>query len=82
MTVKDGGSAFPEWKESMPGAITQLQRGMSLRDYFAAKVLQAIVSDSRNMAVAEEKKSGLAHEFIAEVSYRFADAMLKERDKS
>jgi hypothetical protein len=47
--------------------------GMSLRDYFAAKALQGVLA-----ADTEELLSVGA---IASVSYRIADAMLKEREK-
>jgi len=43
--------------------------GMTLRDYFAAKVMQALVSD----------KSLLASE-IARMAYNLADTMLEARD--
>lgn len=59
----DGGSAFPHW--TIPG--------MSLRDYFAAKVMAAIISDSRAFQPMDE---------IARVSYAWADAMIAERKKS
>lgn len=45
---------------------------MTLRDYFAAKVLPAV------FAVAEGE---LHHASIASISYKLADAMLKERAK-
>lgn len=41
--------------------------GMSLRDYFAAKAMQAMVTDMSNMYT-------LAHD-----SYRIADVMMEER---
>ena len=42
--------------------------GMSLRDYFAAKAMQELIVDVEG------------HDYIAEVSYRMADAMLEERN--
>jgi hypothetical protein len=62
----DPKSAFPH-----PNPIYSY--GMTLRDYFAAKVLQglcAVDADHRPLASA-----------AAEVAYSFADAMLKEREK-
>ena len=44
--------------------------GMTLRDYFAAKVVQALAA---NQAWSEES--------IAEAAYRQADAMLKAREE-
>ena len=49
--------------------------GASLRDYFAAKAMQAFLSSYPNGAVY----CGLAH--IADDAYDMADAMLKARAK-
>ena len=45
--------------------------GMTLRDYFAAKAMEALISDGRN--------AGL--KIIASDAYQIADAMLAERVK-
>jgi hypothetical protein len=45
--------------------------GMSLRDYFAAKVMQNIFTTGTLYSDKE----------IAEISYKMADAMLKQREK-
>lgn len=47
------------------------QQGMTLRDYFAAKAMQAILSDPNSQSSKPE--------FVAEWAYKNADAMLKER---
>ena len=47
------------------------QNGMTMRDYFAAKAMQAILSDPNY--TAEDRK-------LAEASYAIADAMLKARE--
>lgn len=67
----DGGPAFP---------------GMSLRDYFAAKAMQAICSDFKiSDKVREDGDFDDEEEYfefiIANSAYRIADAMLKERSK-
>ena len=49
------------------------QAGMSLRDYFAAKAMQAIISDKEMIA------SLGSHESIATASYKVADAMMEAR---
>jgi hypothetical protein len=56
--------------------------GMTLRDYFAAKAMQASLSSPEFMVVitADEALGTNARERIATVSYRYADAMLKARD--
>lgn len=42
--------------------------GISVRDYFATKAMQNLVSD-------------YSPEFVAQKAYEYADAMLKEREK-
>jgi hypothetical protein len=51
--------------------IHELQ-GMTLRDYFAAKALQGILSDSYDYSDRDR---------IATKAYEFADAMLKAREQ-
>jgi hypothetical protein len=45
-----------------------VEHGMTLRDYFAAKAMQAIVSNNRTISHT-----------IATLSYEMADAMLQAR---
>lgn len=52
--------------------------GMTLRDYFAAKAMQGLVSANQTAGITEAKELGVA---LAEVSYKISDAMLKEREK-
>lgn len=63
-----GGPAFPESGLSgLPnGEFIYGQAGMTLRDYFAAKAMQASIIQNRLMGCAEE-------------AYEIADAMLKAR---
>ena len=44
--------------------------GMTLRDYFAAKAMQAIISVHDNTTL----------EFVSGKAYQYADAMLKARE--
>ena len=77
-TPNDGGAAFPvppERINAFPGGDTHwsyAHPGMTLRDYFAAKALQAIAS---------QKTVHLSWEMIAERAYFAADLMLAERAK-
>jgi hypothetical protein len=48
--------------------------GMSLRDYFAAKAMQALLSDSDWRQDMDIKDTALA-------AYKTADAMMKERGR-
>lgn len=61
--IDTGGPAFPV--HGLPG--------MALRDYFAAKAMQAFISATRTQLIA----SDIA--LITKSSYIMADAMLKER---
>ena len=45
--------------------------GMTLRDYFAAKAMQAIISVHDNTTL----------EFVSGKAYQYADAMLKAREQ-
>ena len=68
MRQNDGGPAFPT-----PESHGDDYEGMSLRDYFAAKVFPVIA----NHGWANEHDAEMAARF----AYKFADAMLKERAK-
>lgn len=66
MKNKTGGPAFPSWKED--GAFAY---GMTVRDYFAAKAMQAAIS--KHGFYDDEK-------VFAIWCYETADAMLKARE--
>lgn len=53
----------------------ELRLQMDLRDYFAAKAMQGLISGT-SLWSHDEDDSG-----IAEFAYHIADAMLKEREK-
>ena len=62
--------AFPiMFKHPTTGAIIENQ-GLELRDYFAAKVVQAMIAEPSLKATFEE---------FAQMSYIMADAMIKAR---
>ena len=50
------------------------ERGMTLRDYFAAKAMQGLLAQSCGTALGSDPK------FAAEYAYATADAMLKARE--
>ena len=52
------------------GLIIGGQSGMDLRDYFAAKALQALVS-----------RGDYSQDTCAVISYQYADAMMRAREK-
>lgn len=66
--AKTGGPAFPV--PDIDGG--NVVEGMTLRDYFAAKAMQAIFSTVPHLAVVD-------HKIAAQESYEIADAMLKAR---
>ena len=79
--------AFPTGtvKRSETGSMVSIpesDNGMDLRDYFAAKVIQGMVtqkdwfSNGCYWKSVEEMTSAYADE-----AYKFADAMMKERDR-
>ena len=75
MTTDTGGPAFPSGTDFYGGSNKEYgKRGLTLRDYFAAKVMQGLISSIR----AGETWSNSE---IARLAYMTAEAMLKERNK-
>ncbi len=56
-------------------------KGMTLRDYFAAKALSGITSDYKAMSKFANVFKHNPLETLAEHCYEIADAMIKERKK-
>lgn len=71
--MNDGGPAFPQGKQV--GQCSVSEGGMTLRDYFAAKAMQGLISacDSEGTWTGE----GFG---TAEQAYAMADAMLIARN--
>jgi len=62
------------------------QEGMTLRDYFAAKAMQAFITLHENALVKDGfscdwSKDGSSSEIVALEAYGIADAMLKAREE-
>ena len=73
MAKRDGGPAFPHYTPVDGYYVAAAPAGMSLRDYFAAKAMQAMLtSPNCPMAWTEER--------LAKQSYITADVMLKIRN--
>jgi hypothetical protein len=68
-------SAFPQvnLQDSYGMLVPDRQEGMTLRDYFAAKTLQGLLSNRNAEAAIDE---------FAVKAYRMADAMLKAREQN
>ena len=71
----NGGPAFPQHGFDNIAERFTSQGGMTLRDYFAAKAMQAICTSK------DEAGTLLNHgyEWISSEAYKIADAMLKSR---
>jgi hypothetical protein len=57
---------------------------MALRDYFAAKAMQAMITNDviHSVAMREASRAGIPEEFaVAQMSFMVADAMLKAREQ-
>lgn len=53
----------------------------TLRDYFAAKAMQAIIPDAERLVAARMAKGASGIQAVAEAAYYMADAMLAARVK-
>ena len=69
MNKETGGAAFPQCSYNMTGGY-DITEGISIRDYFAAKAMQATLPDC---ALTSQ------YPFFAKEAYAMADAMLEAR---
>lgn len=82
--ANDGGSAFPmrgtadSNYANTPSWRVELTGGMSLRDYFAAQGLPAILT----YMLSDAYDGASRYEDVAHDAYLLADAMLKARESS
>lgn len=76
MTKESGGTAFPvhELRSSAGEGFREGSDGMTLRDYFAAAAVPALIKRFGIM-------DGPANKIVAEQAFEIADAMLAERAK-
>ena len=77
MKGDNGGPAFPNVPDGAGDKWDDWDKGMSMRDYFAAKAMQGAIA---NNSFAD---TGSDHEieWVVRLSYKYADAMLKARDE-
>ncbi|MGX9740460.1 hypothetical protein [Pseudocitrobacter corydidari] len=70
-----GGPAFPHIRKPVAPGVEEVitNGGMSLRDYFAAKAMQGIISSECNYGAFSD---------LASDAYSIADAMLRAREAS
>lgn len=74
-------NAFPITLKDNNNPFHRDASGMTLRDYFAAKALQGTLSDLETVRAMAQDAKGPFAEYLAQDCYKFADAMLKEREK-
>lgn len=76
--INDGGQAFPNPETGREIGTP----GMTLRDYFAAQAMNAIMGLTMpDIGISKELLSKAMPEVCAKTSYVFADAMLAERER-
>ena len=75
--IDDGGSAFPFGDYQNGG-----EQGMTLRDYFAAAALQAIVSNFQPQEVADIASGAIRLDGTPKAAYTIADAMIAARKET
>jgi len=71
-------SAFP----TDPTSHNEFDTGMTLRDYFAAHAMQAIITGCITGQKTDDRSWLEADLWAPNVSYEIADAMLRARDKT
>jgi hypothetical protein len=78
-TTDNGGPAFPEtrWDDKTRQEVQWT--GMTLRDYFAAKAMQGLMSDPRTTV---DISGDYIFQQRAKSCYIIADAMLKAREEN
>ena len=83
---KDGGPAFP----AMHFDLGDGEHGMTLRDYFAAKAIPAVIASLKkdlndqldfNLSSDDDGEPSVDAILVAEDAYGVADAMLRVRDR-
>lgn len=81
--INDGGPAFP----APAYAANITDKGMSLRDYFAAQALTSVLDSSGDLQTYYDHVAGSKGDnnipsprAMAKYSYELADAMLAERE--
>lgn len=82
--IKDGGSAFPLIVDIKPFGVANYEgkTGMTLRDYFAGEALPAAIREAMNHnASLFYSPLEVTSDRVADACYRYADAMIKRREK-
>ena len=72
--------AFPT-EHPLIGTMNTFSDGMDLRDYFAAKAMQAIVESTTHKTPFLATYNIADNNKISKISYEIADAMMKAREQ-
>lgn len=75
----DGGPAFPVVFDH--GDCKSETAGMSLRDWFAGRVLSQVLADQETLMIVCKSLGCGSEEAAAHMAYELADAMLKAREQ-
>ena len=75
MSADNGGPAFPANRDMAHNSNLDHEPGMTMRDYFAAKAMQAVLAQD-GLCMAGRWRDG-----VALGAYMMADAMLAARAK-
>ena len=79
MSCDNGGPAYPSSNKLRVGdLVSNGHTGMSLRDYFASKAMQGIVTGLISKGEGTEAEE---MDVVSKASYLVADAMLKARQQ-
>lgn len=60
---------------------SEIDKDITLRDYFAAKAMQGLMSLNPDMLIPMTKEGEKISEFVVRISYQVANLMMKERMK-
>jgi len=74
MNKTENPSAFP-WANDADKQYNWISRGMTLRDYFAAKAMQGLIASPRGTPDGRDATDT----YYAKCAYLVADAMMKAR---
>ncbi len=85
--IYDGGPAFPVWELNGQGKPEMTGFGLSIRDYFAAKAMAALIAEPLNEGGTTVHRTrhlllSAGPDIIARAAYMMADAMLNAREAS
>ena len=81
MSKDTGGPAFPANRDMRHNPDWDHEQGMFLRDYFAAKAMEAILQCDFPSKIPDKDTGLTVGEYVAKKAYTMADAMLAEREK-